>query len=453
MNFKLLTATLVGVALATVGCNSGSRSGGPKTVYGPGSTTAISQNTTAGATPGGGTTGGGTTGGGTTGGGGGGTAGTFNAGPTLNVARAQHTATVMNDGRVLVTGGSDGQGIIAESEVFDPTTNTWEAVSAIAPTQNDAFMIDPTGQFATARQLHTATAMANGLVLVCGGFGVERLDASGNPVFESMVTSYTFNPQTNSFVRAGDMSEGRGWHSAALLSTGSVLLSSGLDVNMASLRTGDVYDPNQDIWTSSTAASAEHTWGSLFTAVNQTVMAAGANVAQGQQGLSIVGFPSTRVELFNAQGNNFTAGTNNVGDRLFMGHEVMTTGDVFLAGGQGLDPQTQQLFVADTTEVYNAAASTFTSGPTLATARFGCEVAEIGTTSDQLIVGGIDAAGMPLISCEVWSVLNNAMVGTVNMSIERIDHRAVTLQDGRILVMGGFDVNNDPIDSSDLHTR
>ncbi len=71
---------------------------------------------------------------------------------SLATARADHTATLLPNGKVLVAGGSSC--VLASAELYDPASGTWTA----------------TGSLATARDLHTATLLPNGKVLVAGGF-------------------------------------------------------------------------------------------------------------------------------------------------------------------------------------------------------------------------------------------------------------------------------------------
>src|SRR5215831_18356796 len=71
---------------------------------------------------------------------------------TMNVSRYSHTATLLNDGTVLVAGGRRG-GAIDSAEIYDPTTDTWSMTSNMhAP-----------------RYAHTATLLCDGRVLVTGG--------------------------------------------------------------------------------------------------------------------------------------------------------------------------------------------------------------------------------------------------------------------------------------------
>lgn len=435
---KTATALLMAVATTVAGCggNSGGR-GGAKPVYGPGSTGNIAANTssaTGGSTPGGAAP-----------------VGNFSSAPAITTARAQFTATTLTDGRVLITGGSDGQGVVVTSELFDPVANAWTEAQTLTGTPNDGFMMDPTNTFQTGRYLHTATRLNNGSVLIAGGLGVERRNAQGQPVFEPLKTAYIFDPQTNKFTPVAQMPESRGWHRAALLSNGSVLITGGLGAQMTSLTSAVVFDPATGAWTTASPAADKHTWGGLVTTQGQTILVGGADVVQGQQGLQIAGLPATRVERFDPAGNAFTAGSNNAADVIFPGVNAISSGKALFAGGEGFNGN--QLVVIDRTEVYDATTNAFTTGPTLNVARFGAEVAEVGQSSDQLIIGGVDGQGAPTAVCELYGAFTNAIVGQVSMSAGRIDHRAVTLNDGRILVVGGFDTNNAALDTCEFHTR
>src|SRR5262245_48937999 len=75
----------------------------------------------------------------------------------LNIGRYDHTATLLPDGKVLVAGGKGSDTCFAptsSAELYDPVSGTWT----------------PTGSLSTARARHTATLLQNGLVLVAGGY-------------------------------------------------------------------------------------------------------------------------------------------------------------------------------------------------------------------------------------------------------------------------------------------
>src|SRR5205809_645743 len=71
---------------------------------------------------------------------------------SLLIARRDHTATLLPNGKVLVAGGVN-VGELASAELYDPASKTWTA----------------TGSLNTARIFHTATLLPNGKVLVAAG--------------------------------------------------------------------------------------------------------------------------------------------------------------------------------------------------------------------------------------------------------------------------------------------
>jgi hypothetical protein len=71
----------------------------------------------------------------------------------LNSARISHTASLLNNGQVLVAGGQDNSGFLSSAELYDPTTAMWTVTASLN----------------SARNVHTATTLPNGQVMVAGG--------------------------------------------------------------------------------------------------------------------------------------------------------------------------------------------------------------------------------------------------------------------------------------------
>ncbi|NOZ06067.1 MAG: hypothetical protein GXP41_06905, partial [Chloroflexi bacterium] len=78
--------------------------------------------------------------------------GTWSATGSLHNARRFHTATLLPDGRVLVSGGTGGSPLDS-AERFDPATGIWSLASSMS----------------SARYGHSATLLPSGQVLVTGG--------------------------------------------------------------------------------------------------------------------------------------------------------------------------------------------------------------------------------------------------------------------------------------------
>src|SRR2546423_1066598 len=75
---------------------------------------------------------------------------------TLHTARVDHSATVLADGRVLVAGGTGASGALSSAEIFDPAH------------PGNGF-VPVTSAMSTARMRHTATLLNDGHVLIAGG--------------------------------------------------------------------------------------------------------------------------------------------------------------------------------------------------------------------------------------------------------------------------------------------
>jgi hypothetical protein len=80
--------------------------------------------------------------------------GAFVTAPPMSIPRSAHSATVLQDGRVLIAGGSTSAGATNAAEIFDPASNAWTTVA---------------GGMIQARSNHTATLLTDGRVLFAGG--------------------------------------------------------------------------------------------------------------------------------------------------------------------------------------------------------------------------------------------------------------------------------------------
>jgi hypothetical protein len=136
----------------------------------------------------------------------------------LLARRAFHTATLLNDGRVLITGGIvDFAGDTTNTaEIFDPIAGTFTA----------------TGNMINSRAGHTATLLASGKVLITGGAtGVASSTSSGT--FTALNTTEIFDPTANAGVGAFSagptMGAARWEHTATLLDGGTVLIAGGFN--------------------------------------------------------------------------------------------------------------------------------------------------------------------------------------------------------------------------------
>lgn len=189
----------------------------------------------------------------------------------MTTARAAHTATLLDDGRVLMAGGfyKDSGGSetpIASAELFDPaegrfvsTDDLNEARSSHTATLLESGKVlivggwikgkrtstvelyDPVaGEFSFVESLQapragmTATALKDGTILIVGG---EQARSQHQPVAER------YDPRRGTFMPAGQLNVPRSAHTATLLDDGRVLIVGGSVNYNEVLASVEIYDP------------------------------------------------------------------------------------------------------------------------------------------------------------------------------------------------------------------
>lgn len=152
------------------------------------------------------------------------------------VYRNNHSATLLNDGRVLVAGGecatrtgeNNDLDYCASAELYDPATGTFT----------------PTGTMAAPRYGHRTAVLADGRVLFSGGYE-NHMDEDMRPAS----TAEIYDPATGQFRKTtGASPSARAYHTATTLPNGEVLLAGGYTGNSSSPITTmlEVYDPQSD---------------------------------------------------------------------------------------------------------------------------------------------------------------------------------------------------------------
>ena len=300
--------------------------------------------------------------------------GSFTATGTMEAGRAGHTATLLSDGRVLVTGGAENTKTnLATAELFDPVTGSFTA----------------TGTMEIARESHTATLLNSGKVLVTGG-----MDNSGN----ALATAELYDPNTGSFTATGTMETGRAGHTATLLSDGRVLVTGGKGISqtgncancVASLATAELFDPTAESFT------ATGTMGTARSSHTATLISGEKVLVIG--GIDGLGFALSGAEMFDLAGGAFAAIASNM-ETARESHTatLRKDGTVLVAGGATLVPafcgnncSTLAPASLSQCELFDPATKTFTATRDLGTARF-LHTATLLSDGSVLVTGGADS--------------------------------------------------------------
>ena len=360
----------------------------------------------------------------------------------LNTSRYQHSATLLNNGTVLIAGGESCASAgsctyLNSAELYNPNSGT----------------ITYTGGLAVARTA-PAILLGNGKVLVAGGYSC---DANGN--CSSLSSAEVYDPNSSSFSGAGNMTLDRYGHTMTLLENGKVLIAGGETCSSSTScnaqNTAEIYDPVAGTFTatgllnaarfnasavmlssgkvlivggfngSTYPATAEvydpvagtfSTTGSLNTpranaTANWLENSGDMVLIAGGSTCNSPGCPTASTEYY--QNGYFYFLGNMTVSRLNQTATVLTNGQVYLAGG--LDSCVSSCVADATTELYNPQTYTFTSSQALTTGRSG-HTATLLIDGRVLLVGGIND-GVTLASTDSYQPASLALSEITSITI------------------------------------
>lgn len=282
-----------------------------------------------------------------------GSTGTFTptSGPMM-VARMYHTATELQDGEVLIVGGtSDGGNTIQSSaELFNPQTGTFTS----------------TGNLNQARWMHTATLLNDGTVLITGGAGT-----GGTPLSSAEI----YNPATRAFTLTGSMLQARSLAQATLLGDGTVLITGGAG---------------------STCSTNYGYPNSRFNGSTSQCSLSEAEIYQPTQ------------KTFTQLASSMLAG------RYLHTATSLPDGTVLLAGG--IDSEAGQNDYSRIEEIYNSSAKTFTQVGQLVEARWGHTATGFANVSAYNSASGALPGGVIFLGGDQGQTIGYATIGGANES-------------------------------------
>lgn len=277
--------------------------------------------------------------------------------PAMNAARAAHTATTLADGTVLIFGGFARE----EDELSD--------VELYDPQVNRFAPLDT----ATApRQSHTATVLPDGRVLIAGGYGART---------GCLATAEIFDPSTRTFRSVADMRAPRCEHTAVTLRDGRVALIGGKSANWTFLDSIEIFDA---------------TTGSFATAGRMTVPRTSS--------ISV----------------------------------LLPDGRIFIAGGNTGRRATLELYAS--TEIFDPRSGRSMQTAPMSMPRHKHDAVALAD-GRVLVTGGASEDGVQRLfdSAEIYDPARNVFAPAARMHEPRYKHRGSTvlLANGKVLIAGG----------------
>ena len=347
-------------------------------------------------------------------------AGTFTATGSMATPRAFHTATLLVNGKVLITGGSaDFTGPVATAELYDPDKETFTAA----------------GDMTAPRTGHTATLLPDGKVLIAGGSvsaGQGMIPSNGAEIYD---------PSTGNFSITGNMIGNHVCQQATLLANGKVLITGGSVSGAADLvPNAELYDP------------VTGTFAATGTYVTDTYLY-GFNTCQGSQstllpdGRVLIVFESGGAELYDPSLGAFTRTGNPITTSYNDGLPAATllmSGEVLVAGGA------DDTGIHISAGLYNLSTETFTATGNMMTGRV-LNTATLLPDGNVLMAGTYLFGNGSLASAELYDPVTGTFTPAGAMTTARSNHTATLLPDGRVLIAGGSAFGQ-PTALADLYT-
>lgn len=341
---------------------------------------------------------------------------TFSSSGSMALSLAWHTATSLQNGTVLIAGGSTTAGPTDTTEIYNPGTGEF--------TSTAGFMND-------ARAEHTATLLANGTVLIAGG-----VSSSGNTTSSAEL----YNPATGTFSTTGSMTTARENATATLLQDGTVLIAGGDIGNHAGLTSAEIYNPTTGSFTATTGSMSKPR-----TNHTATLLAGGTVLITGGQG-NIAGQTAwNTAEIYNPTTQTFTVVGTMTTARYNQTATLLTNGTVLIAGGKNSSGT-----VLSSAEIYTPSTQAFAATGSMNNARESHTATSLydGTV---LIVGGDNGSSI-WSSVEVYSTTSNTSTTTQSMTTPREYHTATLLSTGSVLVAGGISQYWSDLSSAELYS-
>jgi len=325
---------------------------------------------------------------------------------SMTTGRVGHAATLLEDGRVLITGGDvlRDSYLPASAELYDPTTGAFT----------------PTGRMTTHnRGSHSAIRLNDGRVLLIGG--ASSFDAHWPE---------TWDPTTGDFTQAGGW-DALGDHAVAAgpLADGRVL---GV-INHST--TAELYDPVSDT-VSRTGSLHDSPWDATATLL-----------ADGR--VLIAGGASTVLQVYDPKTGDFTVTDSTSMGRTGHAAVLLADGRVLIVGGLGTGLDAGAFAPA---EIYDPTTGTVHLTGSMITPRAKL-VATLLADGRVLVTGGGNAVwvydrGETLASAELYDPATGTFSPTGSMGIARTGHTATLLRDGTVLIAGGTAPELDPVEGS-----
>jgi N-acetylneuraminic acid mutarotase len=272
---------------------------------------------------------------------------------------SKSTCVKLNNGKILLFGGSQNGSAPQSNKVFEYTisSDSWVTLTDLPNS--------------LGREQMKSTLINDSIILLTGGL------STISSALEYPTTNYLYNTNTNTFTPAGNLPIGVINHTSTLLSNGEVLITGGFDGNQAR---DEVYVFN-----------LQNGWRTLSSTLSVAVSSHRAVIVNGKVyiygGFNIPLFEfSDKLDIYDPALDDINPLT--VGPLACSQFSLVAfNSTILIAGGNKVLPNTS-FGVTNEAYIYNLNNNTFSTISSLPNIRGGMEVSELGTSGKFIFSGG-----------------------------------------------------------------
>jgi hypothetical protein len=346
---------------------------------------------------------------------------------TMTTPRADQSAAALQDGRVLIAGGTTNAnvgGVTSSAEIYDPNANSFTV----------------TGSMTVARQGATATVLNDGRVLLAGG--VQNIG------FRAQLSSAElYDPVAGTFAATGSMQTPREGHTATLLRDGRVLVAGGSDNGVHTLDSAEIYDPRSGAWQFAGHMTVPRVAHVAVLLGNGQVLIAGGGRGDMPGGYIVYQSAETYIPELK-RFNRVPARMNS--DRVGAAALLLVDGRALIVGGKSGKVLTSfgrgtlnlnSLAPLNTAETYDPESGAFVLTGNLQAPHYLPRLVKL-QDGNVLVTSGWKIQGPVVVGmadAEVFLPSTNGFRGVAPMQVARLQNSSTLLPNGDVLVAGGVD--------------
>ena len=276
---------------------------------------------------------------------------------SMHDRRADHTSTLLKDGRVLIAGGMVENGVfLSSAELFDPAKGVFVA----------------TGSMQSRRVGHSATLLPNGRVLIAGGWAGRKLEGGPGVV----ATTEIYDPESGRFTPGPSMNGERAGQAAVQLPNGRLLVVGGTDTDEHPLRSAEIYDPASGRFTATGSTHAPRTAAAAALLPDGRVLVTGG-VDEQHNAIATAEIYDVRTATWQAIGSMTSPREKHAAT-------LLSDGRVLITGGSP-DGQWHPVRSA---EIFDPHTNRFSAAPDMELARFKLPRAAVTLKNGNALVAG-----------------------------------------------------------------